>query len=79
MIHMKLQLPYLVNIPPFMLKGLEKVEISFPKKFYLIIKGKLVSLIIKVTNGKLFCFLLNLLFYQILHFLNLNIHNKLLY
>jgi len=62
MIHMKLQLPYLVNIPPFMLKGLENVEISFPKKLYLIIKGKLVSLIIKATNGKLFCFLLNLLF-----------------
>lgn len=59
---MKLQLPYLVNVPPFMLKGLENKEISFPKKLYLIVKGKIVSLIIEATNGKLFCFLLNLLF-----------------
>lgn len=62
MIHMKLQLPYLVNVPPFMLKGLENKEISFAKKLYLIVKGKLVSFIIKSTNGKTFCSLLNFLF-----------------
>ena len=62
MIHMKLQLPYLVNVPPFMLKGLENKKISFLHKIYLIIKGKFVSLIISRINGKLFCLLLNLLF-----------------
>ena len=59
---MKLELPYLVNIPPFMLKGLEGKKISTPKKITLFIKGKVVSIIIKKTEGRLFCFLMNLLF-----------------
>ena len=45
--YMKLELPYLINIPPFMLKGLEGKKIPFLTKVYLLLKGKMVSLIIK--------------------------------
>lgn len=60
--YMKLELPYLINIPPFMLKGLENKNLSLLKKVFLIFKGKLVALIIKKTNGHIFCFFMNLLF-----------------
>lgn len=60
--YMKRELPYLINIPPFMLKGLEDKKISFLKKVFLILGGKIVSLIIKNINGRVFCLFMNLLF-----------------
>lgn len=60
--YMKLELPYLINIPPFMLKGLEGKKIPFLTKMYLLLKGKIVSLIIKKTKGHMFCLFMNLLF-----------------
>ena len=60
--YMKLELPYLINIPPFMLKGLEGKKIPFLTKVYLLLKGKMVSLIIKKTKGRMFCLFMNLLF-----------------
>jgi hypothetical protein len=39
--YMKLELPYLINIPPFMLKGLEGKKIPFLTKVYLLLKGKI--------------------------------------
>ena len=62
MINMKLVLPYLINVPPFMLKGLENKKISFYKKIYLIIKGRFVGSAINKLNGKSFCIFLNLMF-----------------
>ena len=59
---MKIELPHLVNVPPFMLKGLEDKKISFLLKLYLILKGRVVSILINKVNGKSFCFFLNLLF-----------------
>ncbi len=59
---MKIELPYLVNVPPFMLKGLENKKIPFFLKLYLILKGRVVSTLINKVNEKSFCFFLNLLF-----------------
>ncbi len=59
---MKYNLPYLVNIPPFLLKDLNQGDLRGIKKLLLILKGKFISIIINKTNGKVFCFLINLFF-----------------
>ena len=59
---MKYNLPYLVNIPPFLLKDLDQGDLRGIKKLLLILKGKFISIIINKTNGKVFCFLINLFF-----------------
>ena len=61
---MKYNLPYLVNIPPFLLKDFNEKDLKGLRKLFLILKGKFVSVIIKKTNGKIFCFFINLFFSQ---------------
>jgi len=52
-------LPYLVNIPPFMFRGVDTDNFGFIEKLVFIIKGKIISNIINKTNGKIFCLLIN--------------------
>jgi FkbM family methyltransferase len=59
---MKHSLPYLVNIPPFMFRGINVDDFGIIEKVVFIIKGKILSYAIKKTNGKLFCFLINLFY-----------------
>ena len=59
---MKYNLPYLVNLPPFLLKDIDERNLSSVKKIMLIIGGKLISILIKRTKGKVFCAILNIFF-----------------
>ncbi len=59
---MKYNLPYLVNLPPFLLKDIDERNLSSVKKIRLIIGGKLISILIKRTKGKVFCAILNIFF-----------------
>ena len=58
----KNNLPYLINIPPFMVKDLNTQKMSFRKKLFLIIKSRFVSFLINRVNERAFCLLLNFLF-----------------
>lgn len=55
-------LPYLINLPPFMQRGVDTDNFSLPKKITFIIKGKILSFVVKKTNGRLFCKLINFFF-----------------
>ena len=55
-------LPYLINLPPFMQRGVDIDNFSLPKKITFIIKGKILSFVVKKTNGRLFCKLINFFF-----------------
>ena len=55
-------LPYLINLPPFIFRGVNVDEFSFLQKIFFILKGKIVSIIINNTNEKIFCKLINSLF-----------------
>ena len=59
---MKYNLPYLVNLPPFLLKDIDEKNLSLAKKIWLIMRGKFISILIKKTNGKIFCGILNIFF-----------------
>ncbi len=56
---MKYMLPYIINLPPFMFRGVDINKLNSFQKFLFIIKGKLLSFIIKNSNGSLFCKLIN--------------------
>jgi len=56
---MKNQLPHIINLPPFMFRGINFSSLNIISKAIFIIKGKLLSCIINYTNNKLFCSLLN--------------------
>ncbi len=61
---MKHNLPYLINLPPFMLKDLSTRELKGIRKISLIIKGKFLSFVISKTNQNLFCKIINLFYSQ---------------
>ena len=56
------KLPNLINIPSFVLRIYDVNSMNVFMKLYILIKGKSAQLIIKFTNGKLFCMLMNFLF-----------------
>ncbi len=56
---MKYMLPYIINLPPFMFKGIDTTQLNSIQKFMFIIKGKLLSFIIKNSNKTFFCRLIN--------------------
>jgi len=58
-------MPHLINLPPFMYKSIDVGKLNIFQKLLFIIKGKLVSYIIKHTNKKLFCILMNTLFRKV--------------
>ena len=51
-----------INIPEYILENIDLNKISKLDKLKLLIKGKLLSLIINRSKGKIFCFLINLLY-----------------
>ena len=55
-------LPYLVNLPPFMFRGVNVNNMGAISKLFFILKGKILSLIVNKTNKTLFCKLLNLIY-----------------
>lgn len=55
-------LPHLINIPPFMFKGVDYKNLNFFSKILFILFGKLNSYVINLTNGKLFCFFINIFY-----------------
>ena len=55
-------LPHLVNLPPFMFRGVNYEDLNIFLKIIFILKGKLISFFIKFTNGSLFCSLINLFY-----------------
>lgn len=59
---MHTNLPYLVNLPPFIFRGENIDEYSLLKKIYFIIFGKFISLVVNKTSKKLFCNIINLFF-----------------
>lgn len=59
---MKNNLPYLINLPPFLLKNINEESLSTLDKVFLIIKGKFFGIVIKLTKGNLFCFIINFFF-----------------
>lgn len=55
-------LPYLVNLPPFMYRGVEVENFSFFQKIKFILKGQLTIFVVKKTNGAKFCNIINFLY-----------------
>lgn len=51
----------LINLPTFLFQNFNVHQMSFVKKIIFIIYGKLIQIIFKHSNGKLFCKLLNFL------------------
>tara|TARA_Y100000389_G_scaffold191680_1_gene218237 strand:+ start:535 stop:1413 length:879 start_codon:yes stop_codon:yes gene_type:complete len=49
----------LINLPPFLFQNFNVYEMSFLKKIIFIIYGKLIQIIFKYFNGKIFCNLIN--------------------
>ena len=47
-------LPYLVNVPPFIIRDLKEEDLRLIKKIYLIFFGKFIGYIVKRTKGKTF-------------------------
>jgi FkbM family methyltransferase len=58
----KNNLPYLINLPPFLLKNIIEENLSTLDKVFLIIKGKFFAIVIKLTKGNLFCLIINSFF-----------------
>tara|TARA_B100001057_G_scaffold500029_1_gene613087 strand:- start:34567 stop:35448 length:882 start_codon:yes stop_codon:yes gene_type:complete len=56
------RLPYLINIPPFLIRDLDKNNLSLPKKIFLIIYGKFIGFFINRLNGRNFCLFINIFF-----------------
>lgn len=59
---MENNLPYLVNLPPFIHRGVDVKNLGFISTLLFIIKGKIISIIINYTNGNIFCRLINLFY-----------------
>jgi len=59
---MKHNIPYLINLPPFLIKDLEEGETKGLNLVILIIKGKFLSFVINNTKQKLFCYIINFFF-----------------
>jgi FkbM family methyltransferase len=59
---MKYNLPYIINLPPFMFRGIDIRKLNMIQKFIFILKGKLLGFIIKNLNKNLFCKLINLFY-----------------
>tara|TARA_B110000444_G_scaffold151054_1_gene141350 strand:+ start:15926 stop:16801 length:876 start_codon:yes stop_codon:yes gene_type:complete len=55
-------LPTLVNVPPFLIRDLKDKDLTFLKKVKIIVLGKFLGIVIKITKGHLFCTLMNLFF-----------------
>jgi len=51
----------LINLPPFLFQNFNVNKMSTLKKIIFIFYGKLIQIIFKYINGKLFCYLINLL------------------
>ena len=56
---MKFTLPYLINVPPFMFRGVNVNNLNFLQKIIFIIKGKILSYLIENLNGRNFCNAIN--------------------
>ena len=56
---MKFTLPYLINVPPFMFRGVNVSNLNFLQKIIFIIKGKILSYLIENLNGRNFCNAIN--------------------
>ncbi len=52
---MKNELPHIINLPPFMFRGINFSSLNFISKIVFIIKGKFLSFLVNYTNNKLFC------------------------
>ena len=59
---MKNTLPHLINLPPFVYRGLSVENYGLIRKIFFVIYGKIISLTINLTEKKIFCFLINLFF-----------------
>lgn len=59
---MKHNLPYLINLPPFLLKDLDTKNLRGLSLVWLILKGKILSILINNTKKKFFCFVINIFF-----------------
>ena len=56
------RLPYLVNVPPFLIRDLNQKNLSLSKKIFLIFYGKFIGFFINRLNGKNFCLFMNIFF-----------------
>tara|TARA_B100001094_G_C18062161_1_gene735605 strand:- start:303 stop:1184 length:882 start_codon:yes stop_codon:yes gene_type:complete len=56
---MKFNMPYLINLPPFMFRGKDTDNLNKIMKIIFILKGSLLSYIIKNTDKSFFCRLIN--------------------
>tara|TARA_Y100000389_G_scaffold43936_1_gene38667 strand:- start:16466 stop:17347 length:882 start_codon:yes stop_codon:yes gene_type:complete len=52
---MKFTLPYLINLPPFMFRGIDFEKLNLLQKILFILKGKLLGFLINKLQGKNFC------------------------
>jgi FkbM family methyltransferase len=59
---MKFNLPYIINLPPFMFRGVDVNKMNTVEKLFFIFKGKFLSLVINKVNGKAFCKIVNLFY-----------------
>lgn len=59
---MKHMLPYIVNLPPFIYRGVDIEEYNFSRKIFFIIKGKILGFFIERLSGSTFCYLINLFY-----------------
>jgi len=70
-------LPYLINLPPFMYRGVEVENFSFFQKIKFILKGQLTIFVVKRINGMKFCNIINFLYKEsdLVYFDNLYVKN----
>ena len=59
---MENNLPYLLNLPPFIHRGVDVNNLGFFSKLIFIIKGKIISIITNYVNESFFCSLINLFY-----------------
>jgi FkbM family methyltransferase len=59
---MENNLPYLLNLPPFIHRGVDVNNLGFFSKLIFIIKGKIISIITNYANENFFCSLINLFY-----------------
>ena len=59
---MKFTLPYIINLPPFMFRGVDVDSLSTLKRLLFIIKGKFLSFVINKIDGNAFCRIINIFY-----------------
>jgi len=59
---MKFLLPYIINLPPFMFRGVDVDGMSTFKRILFIIKGKFLSFVINKFDGNFFCKIINIFY-----------------